>query len=336
MKKLRIGVVGMGRMGITHTAILKQNQNVEVCALADPSRLMRRAFGRFVGLSCYTDYNEMLKSESLDCIVVCTPPHLHEIVARKGLEFGCHAFVEKPLTAKSSSAFELAELFEGRGMVNQVGYVNRFNDVFGTVRKMVQVGVIGRVSECHSTMLSGTVLKHGSGGWRGSKHAGGGVIFEMASHAVNLMHFMVGPFGSVENVVKKKIYSLEVEDAVTAELVGENGCKGYLNVNWSDESVRKPTNRLKIVGEGGEINANQHGMTVTVDKEYPEFSLMPGENSLEITDLFKPVGFYLRGNEFTSQLFHFVNCVSKGETKTNCSFRDGAETLRILELLDNA
>ena len=158
----------------------------------------------------------------------------------------------------------------------------------------------------------------------------------MASHAIDLMTCLVGPFRSVSEVRKERIFSESVDDAVQATLEGVNGCKGFVRANWSDGTARKPINLVELIGERGTIEANQHSMRVFVAEETTGFGLKPGWNAFEITDLFRPVHYYLRGNEFTNQMVHFVDCIVQGKAQTDCSFSDGFETLQLLQLLADA
>ena len=67
-------------------------------------------------------------------------------------------------------------------------------------------------------------------------------------------------------------------------------------------------------------------------KALSEKNLREGWNTIYITDVFKPVPFYVRGNEFTSQLYHFIDCI-KNKTTNKCTFRDGANTLEVIDEL---
>lgn len=337
MGKYRIGIIGMGRMGVTHSCILKTDPRVEVTCLADTSRLVRNVFQKHLGIRPYKSFHELLNAETPDAVIVCTPPHLHRAVTEEALEAGSHAFVEKPFTASERDAAALVDGFGATKLVNQVGYVNRFNDVFRAARRMIKGGVIGDVKECHSTMLSGTVIRPvKAAGWRAGRSTGGGAIFEMASHAIDLMHFLVGAFDRVKNVKKRSIFSAQVEDAVDADLASERGVAGSITINWSDLESRKPTNRIDVIGSRGEITANQHGMRIRVEDAVPEFKLVPGWNDLEIPQLSSNVPFYLRGNEYTAQLVHFIDCIEKGGAPADCTFSDAYQTLKLLTQLAEA
>lgn len=337
MKYINIGIIGFGRMGLTHYSIINSHPNVVIKAIADSSSLILTLMKKYIdGLQTYTDYNELFENEKLDATIICTPPALHYSVAMKAAEKGIHVFSEKPFTTKWAQADELATIFDQKQLVNQVGYVNRFNDIFQAVKEYIQAGVIGDVIRFKSEMYSRTITKSDEGKtWRDSRENGGGAIFEVASHAIDLVNFIVGKPDKITGSSLTQIYSSNVEDAVNATFLYKNGISGTLNVNWSDESCRKPTNKIEFFGLKGKILADQHSFKIYLKSEYTDYNLREGWNTRYITDVFKPVPFYVRGNEFTSQLYKFVESLINIDIKPPCSFRDAANTLEVIEAIFN-
>lgn len=333
--KIKLAVVGFGRMGITHFSILNTHPDIEIKAVADTSTLILKLLEKYVkDVHTYSDYNELFKNEKLDAAIVCTPPAMHYPVALKAAENGVHVFSEKPFTAESQKAKELAQLFHQKKLVNQVGYVNRFNDIFRTVKEYIDQKLIGDIIRFKSEMYSKTITKtHNGNTWRDSHENGGGAIYEMASHAIDLVNFLIGKPDKVSGSYFTHIYSKNVEDAVIANFLYKNGISGTLNVNWSDESYRKPTNTIEIFGTKGKLLADQYSTKIFMKKADPKFKLNEGWNSIYITDVFKPVPFYLRGIEFTAQLFHFIDCIKKKEEYCKCSFSDAVYTHDVIDAM---
>jgi predicted dehydrogenase len=133
------------------------------------------------------------------------------------------------------------------------------------------------------------------------------------------------------------IYSKNVEDTVSSSFLYKDGKSGTIYINWSDESYRKPTNKIEIFGTEGKIQADQHSVKVFLKKPNEKEQLREGWNTLYITDIFNNVPFYVRGNEFTRQLFDFADQIT-GENKDNrCSFDDGVATLNVIkDIFDDA
>lgn len=332
MQKVKFSIIGMGRMGITHYSIINSHPDIEIESVADPSALILSMIKKYLPVKTFKDYNELLEQTAPDALLVCTPPNLHFPIIRKAASKGVHVFVEKPFTTKFSEASELTKLFSGNQLVNQVGYVNRFNDIFVKTKELIDAGVIGKIIRFKSEMFSCTITNSDEGsGWRASRESGGGAVFEMASHAIDLVNFLVGKPDKIAGSSLNQIYSKNVEDAVSSTFLYKNGISGTLYINWSDTSYRKPTNKMELFGHGGRILADQHSLKIFLNKPNAKYNLRQGWNTIYITDVFKPVPFYVRGNEFTRQLYHFVDCIRGKETTNQCSFADGANTLEVIE-----
>lgn len=336
MNKIKIGIIGAGRMGITHYSIINSHPDVEIESIADPSTLILTMMSKYIPVKTFKDYNELMEETKPDAILVCTPPNLHFPIAKKAAEKGIHVFVEKPFTTKYNEASELARLFSGTKLVNQVGYVNRFNDVFVKVKELLDAQLIGKVIRFKSEMFSCTITNSDEGsGWRATRESGGGAVFEMASHAIDLVNFLIGKPDKIAGSSLNQIYSKNVEDIASTTMLYKNGVSGTLYVNWSDTSYRKPTNKMEIFGLGGRILADQHSLKIFLNQDNEQFNMRQGWNTLYITDIFKPVPFYVRGNEFTRQLYHFVDCIQGKAARNLCSFADGVATLEVIENLFN-
>lgn len=95
---LKIGIIGAGRMGVTHHCIANSHPDAHVVATADPSMVMNKMLGKYAGVSTHKDYKGLLKSERLDAVLVCTPPAVNHEILSAVHAAGLHAFVEKPFT----------------------------------------------------------------------------------------------------------------------------------------------------------------------------------------------------------------------------------------------
>jgi predicted dehydrogenase len=332
-EKIKIGIIGAGRMGITHFSILNPHPDVKITSIADTSGMVLNLMEKYLdGLTTYKDYKDLIVKDKPDALLVCTPPNLHYQILKMAAEHNIHVFVEKPYTTNYWQASELAELFKTKGLINQVGYVNRFNDVFKKVKNLVETNVIGKIIRYRSEMFSCTISKPDDGsGWRGTRETGGGVIFEMSSHAIDLVNYIVGKPDKVIGTAYNSVYSKNVEDIVSSTFIYNSGIVGGIYINWCDESYRKPTNKLELFGEKGKILADQHGFKIFLKEENKELGYRKGWNTIYITDIFQPVPFYVRGNEFTSQLYHFVDCVQNKQRNNLCTFEEGAKTLDVIQ-----
>jgi predicted dehydrogenase len=335
MNKIKIGIIGMGRMGITHYSIINSHPEVEIIAVADTSKMTLDLLKKYVqGLQVFKDYKELIDESKPDAIIVCTPPNLHFEVCSYAFDKNIHVFAEKPFTTDVKQALELKQKFEANGLVNQVGYVNRFNDVFMTVKKYVVNGLIGDVVRFKSEMFSCTVSKkEETESWRSFRENGGGAVYEIAAHAIDLVDYIIGPPDEIAGTSMNQIYSKHVEDIVSSTFLYKNGCSGTLYVNWCDTSYRKPANKLELFGVKGKILADQHGLKIFLNADDESTGYKKGWNTVYITDIFTPVPFYVRGNEFTRQLYHFADTILGKEKGDVCTFSDGYNAQKIMHEL---
>lgn len=338
---LKLGIVGAGRMGITHFSIANAHEHAAVVGVADPSKLVTTMMSKYTKVKTYKDYKGLLKGNALDAVLVCTPPALNPEILDAVLAARLHAFVEKPFMLSAADGARFAQAFDAAGLINQVGYVNRWNDMFTKAKTFVEDGLIGDPLRFRSEMFSPTIIRDpGEAGWRATHANGGGAVYEMAGHALDLIAYFFGAPDRVGGTSLTKVWSKQVEDVVSSSLFYDNGLTGTIYVNWSDASYRKPTNKFEVFGSQGKIQVDQHGMKVFLVKASEKHGLKEGWNQLYITDVFSSVPFYVRGIEYTAQLFDFIDAVrvrkesgaGAGED-VRCTFKEATADLRVIEQL---
>lgn len=330
---LRAGFIGFGRMGITHYSILNTHPSVSVGAVCDASDVMLGVLNKYTGIPIYSDYREMIQEQPLDFVVVSTPSDSHGEIIRYCIDHGLHTFVEKPFALSADEGRETLSRLEGKALANQVGYVNRFNEVFMEVKKLLDSGLLGEIRSFSSEMYGATVLKDSKNGWRGRRKAGGGCMYEFASHCIDLAVYLFGMPENVGGCVTRSVYSSQVEDLVGATLFYGDGCSGSVTVNWSDESYRKPTNIVKVFGTKGRIVADKHAYKVCLRQADRKSGFEKGWNTRYITEFAEPVRFYVRGNEFTRQLDYFVQGIEEKRTENVASFAEALRTDMVMEAI---
>ena len=155
-------------------------------------------------------------------------------------------------------------------------------------------------------------------------------MYGFASHCIDLVVYLFDQPDRVAGSVVQSIYSSEVEDLVSSTFIYNKGFSGTMVANWSDETFRKPTNIVKIMGTRGKIIADKHAYKLYL-KESEVDGFSKGWNTRYITDFAKSVRFYVRGNEFTRQLDHFIDCIEGKVTENVASFSEGLKTDIIME-----
>lgn len=123
--KIRVAVLGAGRIGSHHSRILGGLAEAQLVGVCDLNYWRAQMVAWRAGTTAYRDYREILPK--VDAVVVAVPTPLHYEVGRAALDAGLHCLIEKPITATVEESKELLELASGKDLVLQVGHVERFN-----------------------------------------------------------------------------------------------------------------------------------------------------------------------------------------------------------------
>ena len=138
----------------------------------------------------------------------------------------------------------------------------------------------------------------------------------------------------VGGTILGSIFSENTEDEVFSTLYFGDGVSGQLSVNWSDESYRKMTTRMTVTGTAGTIVADRQEVQAYLRKTAPAIEgYEAGWNVKYTTELTDPVWFYLRGEEYSAQLDHFVRRITDSALDATNDFTSAAATDRVIELL---
>lgn len=337
MDKVRIGVIGMGRMGLTHYSIINTHPNVEMVSVSDTSTMTTDMLKKFIPtLKTYSDYRDLLNAKDVDGVIVCTPSSLHHPVCKLAGENKIAVFCEKPFTTDPALANELADMFEAKGLVNQVGYVNRYNQVFNRIKEYIDNDVIGKVRFVNGGFYSATVNKPQTAkGWRSKRENGGGVTYEMGAHIFDILNYLLGCQERVIGSAMTSMFSTTVEDICSANVMYKDGIIASVNVNWSDITYRKPMMKVEIDGEKGKIQADFYGMKIFLRERNEQFNLAEGWTSMPRNLMPVKTQFYVRGAHFSDQLYDFADAIKEGRASKGCSFRKAAETQELIHCIFN-
>jgi len=330
---IKTGIIGLGKMGLSHAAIINAHPDLDLVSVSDTSSLILEAMKKYGSYEVYTDYKKMIDESNLDALFVATPTKFHTEMVIYALERGLHVFCEKPFSLTIDQGERMVELAREKNVMNQVGYHNRFIGTFNFMKKLVENNVIGNIYHFLGEAYGPVVVRSKESTWRSDSSEGGGCLFDYASHVLNLIEYILDDIREVEGVMLKKIYSKGVEDAVYSGLYLKNGLSGMLSVNWSDETYRKMSTQITLLGTEGKIITDAQEMKLYLKKENKKFNLEKGWNMRYITDLTEDVDFYLRGEEYSAQVDYFARCIKNPTTGNINSFASALNTDRIIELI---
>ena len=193
-KKVRVGFIGAGGIAGTHIKGLKQVEDVEVIALADPAE---GACERHIknhgldGAKAFKSYKDLLKMKEVDAVDVCTPNWLHKQPAIDALKAGKHVMVEKPMAMKAREAQAMCDAAKAAKKVLTIGFQHRYKPAVQFVRRAVEEGQLGDVLYCRAQALR----RRGIPSWGvfGQKELqGGGPLIDIGVHILEVSWYVMG------------------------------------------------------------------------------------------------------------------------------------------------
>jgi predicted dehydrogenase len=225
MKKVRVLVVGVGNMGISHARAYAANRGFEIAGLCSRNIEQREDLkAEFSGVALFGDYAEALAATRPDAVSINTWPDTHGVYAKMALHAGCHLFIEKPLAASVAEAQEIAALAKARNLKIVIGYILR---VHPSWMKFVEIGrTLGK-----PLVMRMNLNQQSSGAqWQVHKELMNSVspIVDCGVHYVDVMC-------QVTNAKPVRVHAIGVR--LTDEIAPDMYNYGQLQVTFDDGSV---------------------------------------------------------------------------------------------------
>ena len=332
---IRLAVVGLGKMGLSHFAMINAHPQVKVSAICDATGYVLDVLNKYTGTPTYTDYFAMLNEVELDAVIIATPSSMHTKMVRAALEKNIHVFCEKPFCLDTVDGQEVTELAKQKNLVNQVGYHYRFVGAFQEMKRLLDLKAIGEVTHVLAEAYGPVVLKPKGSTWRTQSSEGGGCLYDYAAHPINLVNWFLGAPIGVGGTILNKIFSKDTDDEVFGTLYFDKDVSAQVSVNWSDESYRKMSTKITVWGTNGRIYADRQECQIYLREVPNELSgYEAGWNVRYTTDLTQEVWFYLRGEEYSAQLDYFVSCIQNKVVDDNLnSFESAMITDQVITMM---
>lgn len=325
---IRVALFGLGKMGLSHQAIINTHPDVDLVAVCDTAEYLLDILKKYTGVRTYTDYRKLIATEGLDAVFIATPSRMHAEMVRAALDADLHVFCEKPFCLDPREGQELAAFAEAKKRVNQVGYHYRFVSAFAKMRHLIRLNVLGTLHHIRAEASGPVVLRPKGATWRIIKAEGGGCLYDYGCHAVDLVHYLVGRPDAINGTILNRVFSRNVEDEVYANMIYASGLTAQIAANWSDESYRRMSMQVTAWGTKGKAIANRQELYVYL-RDNPagnSDNFNQGWNVRYTTELTEGVWYYLRGEEYSRQIDHFVQAIQSSMTNTDSTFRSAADT----------
>ncbi|MEM2915217.1 MAG: Gfo/Idh/MocA family oxidoreductase [Candidatus Bathyarchaeia archaeon] len=246
MKKINLGIIGLGFIGKVHLRNCLKLDSAIVLAAADTSKKALNYAKAFGVKHLFTDYRKLLKLNDLDAVIVSLPTHLHAECAISAMEHGKHVFLEKPLARNPKEGREIISAARKNGVKFMVGYPLRFIPDFTDLKKKIDSGVLGDVQSAHAVNIAAGPFFHKAESnipkpipewWLSKELAGGGVLIDLGSHMINLMRWYFGEINSIKAYLGHR-FNMEVEDYAICVAKFKDEKTAIIDVGWFSLQTR--------------------------------------------------------------------------------------------------
>lgn len=309
-RPVRVAVVGLGKLGVAHTAVLSMVPGVRLVGLTDSLPAGGKSL-RGMGFQApfYPTLAGLLAEAKPDAVWVCTPPHAHEPVARECVEAGAAVFVEKPLAESVASAERLAELSSRPGARVACGYTLAFWPSFAAAQHALASGALGEVRGGRSSMFLSQVFGPQKGWIADPGKSGGGVVANISSHLLFVLRWCLGQPVGVRGEWKK-LHGV-VEDEVRATYRFANGAEVSFESSWSVQGYPMSETVLELQGDNGSLRVTNESLEL--DLREARAGWPAGRTHVAHPELPQPARFDLNGEAYTLEDAAFAAWVAGGE-----------------------
>ncbi|MGR3466482.1 MAG: Gfo/Idh/MocA family protein, partial [Shimia sp.] len=275
---LRVGVLGMGFMGGTHTFAWKNGKStfnwpidVELAALFDLSQDSLDLNGHRFGFGRTTqDWREVCEADDIDVVSICTPNFAHPEMASAALESGKHVWCEKPMATNIGDCEAMVAAASASGRKTMLGYNYMKSPALLAIKRLIDEGVIGDIVHFRGVYAEDFMCDaNAPHSWRLTKTGGGkGALGDMGSHQVSMAIWLCGPLRDVVAKVQtvhterpgpEGPLSVETDDQYSAIGTFQTGAMFTLHTSWLGQG-HKMNLGFEVTGTKGAIIFDQEAM----------------------------------------------------------------------------
>ena len=247
-----IGIVGCGMIANFHAKAIGDAQGAHLVGCTARRNDASQEFAKTYGCQAFESLEQMLQSDEVHAVSICTPSGAHLDPAVAAAKAGKHVVVEKPLEITTERCDQIIQACDDAGVRLAVTFQSRFHESSKLMKQAVDAGRFGKVT------MGDAYVKwfrsqeyYDSGAWRGTWALdGGGALMNQAIHSVDLLLWLMGPVKEISAMTATMTHErIEVEDVAVANLKFENGALGVIEATTT--AFPGSLKRIEISGSNG-------------------------------------------------------------------------------------
>ncbi len=319
--KLKVGIIGCGKRGIIHASLVNIHPQAEwkaICVSNKHSIAYLQNF--YPGIPFFLDVQEMLETNILNAIFICTPDNTHLSLAEEVSKKDMNIFVEKPLAESLASSKKMVDLVSSKNNVYSIGYYSCFKVLFRKAKDLLNSDILYKIKRYRASLFY-TLPQ--------SSHSIDQIIRERASSFFYLIKWFFGPVKNLYAKASDKIAS--ARSGVSMIVDHSSGVLGVVDLSWSRPGYPLPTTKIAVETTGGTMEIFDDTLKIYLYKKKGKFER--GWTVIHQTDLPSSSRFFLCEEGYYEGNSSFINsCLDK--KKPAISWEDGLEITRMIEAAD--
>ena len=261
---MKTGLIGAGLQGWRRSQAMKESDDTELVVVASGHWEKAKLLADEMRCQAAVDWEEVVKREDVETVIICTPPHLHALMAIEALKRGKHVLCEKPLAKNPEEAKKIVDTAQENGVKLKCGFNIRHHPGIQQARKWLEEGTIGEPIFLR--------CRYGIGGrpgyekeWRMNPEiSGGGQLMDQGMHALDLVRWFLGDFTEAFGFLQTAFWDIApLEDNAFALLRTENRKVASIHVSWTQW---RNLFSFEILGQDGYITVEGLGGSYGVEK----------------------------------------------------------------------
>lgn len=246
MRRIGLGIIGLGYIGKIHLRHALKLRNASLAAVSDLSKKSLNEAKELGVRKTYTDYKQLLKDPEIDSVIIALPTHLHLECAKEAASAKKHIFLEKPIARDTSEAKNIISAAQRNSVKLMIGYPLRFNTEFCRLKEKRTSGVLGDVEVAYATFVSSGPFYHRTVDsapapvpewWFKKELTGGGALVDLGCHLINLLRWYFGEVKEIKSYLGYR-YNFDFEDHAICLSQFESGTKAIVNVGWFSQEYQ--------------------------------------------------------------------------------------------------
>ena len=294
MSKVKVGVIGVGRMGKYHVGILSELPEVELTTVVDIDSKSRKVIEENYGTPSFENYKDIYGK--VDAAVVAVPTGLHFPIAKDLLNAGIHVLLEKPCANNLDHARELFQIAEDKALILHVGHVERFN---------------GAVQELHKIVDSPVFVECKRMGPFTDRIKDDGVVLDIMIHDIDIILNLIQSRVTKTFVLGSSIFSTK-DDLVNAQLEFENGCIANIIASRASQNQIRT---LSITQKDSFVVLDYTDQEIYVHKQSSSEHKLSKDSLRYKQESHVERIFVHKDNPLKLELKHFLDCATNGSPR---------------------